>query len=97
MRKLQPSILKNTSKSIPQIMTSEDVKLQWCIIAPQLKDERASQEPLKLFTELWITIRCFSQAGVYLENYKQCTNVATKKATGLRKGLKWKHVVEEEN
>ena len=99
LRKLQPSILQKTSKNkvITEIMTSDDVKLQWCIIAPHLKDERASQELLKLITELWITIRCFSQAGSYLENYKQCTKLATRKATGLRKGLKRKRAVEEEN
>ena len=80
LRKLQPSILQKTSKNkvITEIMTSDDVKLQWCIIvliflnsrgtSEQLKDERASQELLKLITELWITIRCFSQAGTYLEN-----------------------------
>ena len=60
-RKLQPCILQKASKNkvITEIMTSNDVKLQWCIIAPQLKDERASQELLKLITELWINYQTF--------------------------------------
>ena len=38
------------NKIISKIMTTDDVKLQWCKIAPKLKDERATQEVLKLIT-----------------------------------------------
>ena len=47
-------------------------------------------EQLTLIVQLWVTIRGFSTAGAFIEQYKQVTKKCTKKSTNLRKGLKRK-------
>ena len=77
---------------IDEILDDDNVQFQWCLISTVVEDATASQELLGMIVELWLTIRGFSHAAAYLEFYKQQTKVTIKKATGLRKGLKRKHV-----
>ena len=44
---------------------------------------------------LWLTLRGFSIAGAFVEQYKQCSKKGTKKSTGLHRGLKRRNLEVE--
>ena len=46
-------------------------------------DDVVGQQLLMEIIELWVTIRGFSIAGAFVEQYKQITKTSTKKSTGL--------------
>jgi len=73
---------------IDEIVEEDKGQFQWCLISTVVEDSTASQELLVMVVELWLTIRGFSHAAAYLEFYKQQSKVTTKKAVGLRRGLK---------
>ena len=74
------------------MVDDEDIQFQWCIISTDIEDESASQELLYLVAELCLMICGFSNAGAYLECYKELTTIPIKKATGLKR----KHTEGEE-
>lgn len=103
---------KKTRECLPKVVThrhtkvdtldslckDDDIQFEWCMVSAQMEDELASQELLKKILDLWLSIRGFSCAGAYVEQYKQCTKVSSNKSVGLRKGLKRKRSeVEEKN
>ena len=79
------------SEVVSEICGDDEIQFYWCLISTAIEDESASQELLHKIMDLWITIRGFSSAGSYMENYKQYAKVSSKKSVGLRKGLKRKH------
>ena len=74
---------------IEEIISDDDIQFCWSMISVDL-DNHVVDQLLRQTVQLWVTIRGFSSAGVFLEHYKQVTERSTKKSTSLRKGLKQK-------
>ena len=78
---------KDKQDAIAQIANNDSIQFYWSMIAVEL-DDIVGQQLLTEIIELWVTIRGFSIAGAFVEQYKQITKSCTKKSTGLRKQLK---------
>ena len=88
--KLVTQDIEHSKKEIIDEVTSDNnVQFYWSMIAIDL-DEDIGQELLVEIVQLWLTVRGFSTAGAFVEQYKQATKKSTKKSTSLRKGLKRK-------
>ena len=68
------------------IISDEEVLFYWSMVAVNW-DETEANELLKVISQHWITIRGFSYASAFMENYKQSQKKRTQKAKGLRKTL----------
>ena len=55
-----------------------------------IDNDEHGAELLHHIIKLWVTIRGFSIATSWLEDYKRVMNTTTQKSAGLRKGLKKK-------
>ena len=55
-----------------------------------IDNDEHGAELLHHIIELWVTIRGFSIATSWLEDYKRVMNTTTQKSAGLHKGLKKK-------
>ena len=87
---------KNGKETIvSELVEDNDIQFHWCLISTSIDDETASQQLLRMVAELWLTIRGFSHAAAYVENYKQLTKIPIKRATRLRRGLKRKCMEED--
>ena len=82
---------------IRSIVEDNDVQFSWLLLCLDLDDEELSNELLKHVVEMWLTIRGFSMANMWMEYYKQCNESSTKSETGLRKGLKRKKLQLEKD
>ena len=82
---------------VSSIVDDTDVQFSWLLLCLDLDDEALSNELLEKVVELWLTIRGFSMANMWMEYYKQCSDSSTKSKKGLRKGLKRKRLQLEEN
>ena len=80
---------ENKEDLIEEIVSDDDIQFYWSMISVDL-DSHDGEQLLQEIVKLWVTIRGFSTAGAFVEQYKQVTEKSTKKSTGLRKGLKRK-------
>ena len=80
--------LTDTSKHslIRAINENEDVMFQWCIMTAGAKDGDATLL-LHMIVELYITLRGFSFAASFIEQYKKATKRVLQKGKGIRKEL----------
>ena len=74
-------------KVIKQVLEDEDVQFNWTLISQDLDSYEEAQELLYEIVRLWVTIRGFSIASMWMETYKQATKQTKQKSTGLRKHL----------
>ena len=74
-------------KVIKQVLEDEDVQFNWTLISQDLDSYEEAQELLYEIVRLWVTIRGFSIATMWMETYKQATKQTKQKSTGLRKHL----------
>ena len=85
---LQKHLKYNSDISIKDalagIISDEEVLFYWSMVAVNW-DETEANELLKLISQHWITIRGFSYASAFMENYKQLQRKSTQKAKGLQK------------
>lgn len=81
---------KLTSGSRPEIektiLEDEEVLFAWSIASVEL-DDRTAKILLKLIVELWLTIRGFSFAGAFIEQYKNTTKKGLQRSKALRKNV----------
>lgn len=77
------------STFIEKICSSDDVLFDWLISSAdfEIEDNDAHEELLKKVVELFITVRGFAFASVWVEKYKQENKKATQRSKGLRKEL----------
>lgn len=97
---LQSSTTQHTlakSSLIQSVSCDEDVQFYWAMQSVDIDNNEHSAELLHHIIELWVTIRGFSIAASWLEDYKRVMNTSTLKSTGLRKGLKKKACNSEDN
>ena len=66
-------------------ITSNHVYYYWSFVSQDIDDEDASQELLYEIASLWVTIRGFSLASTWLEEYKCATKSTVAKNKRLRK------------
>ncbi len=78
------------SSLIESVATDSDVQFHWSMQSVDIPCEDDCKELLSNIIELWLTIRGFSLAKTWLEQYKQEARTTSKKAAGLRRGLKRK-------
>ena len=82
------SEVKTVKNEVTQAMKqNEDVLFYWSIVSANWKSEEASAVLLDMIMEVWVTMRGFSYAGAFIEQYKQKNKKCTQKSKGLRKTL----------
>ena len=59
----------------------------WSLLSHDIDDLEKSKALLLEIVQLWVTIRGFSMASSWLEDYKSLNKKGTKKSTGLRKSI----------
>ena len=69
-----------------EILENEDVLFYWTVISVNW-DSTESTELFKMIVEHYITVRGFSFASSFMEQYKQSEKKSTQKSKGLRKKL----------
>lgn len=74
---------------VDEVISDDDIQFHWSMISVDL-DHHVGEQLLQEIVQLWLTIRGFSTAGAFVEQYKQVTKKPTRKSTSLRKGLKRK-------
>ena len=72
---------------VSQVTATEEIQLQWALLAVDIDDDNDAQELLRLIVNLWITIRAHALAKSWIEVYRS-TKKSTSKAKGLQKSLK---------
>lgn len=64
-----------------------DVQFYWTLISQDIDEEEHAIELLLDIADLWVTIRGFSLASTWLEEYKKLKKTKVSKRRGLRKDL----------
>lgn len=75
---------------IDRITTDGSVQFQWSFVSIDL--DEVGNELLVEMVNLWLTLRGFSIAGAFVEQYKHCSKKGTKKSTGLCRGLRCRNL-----
>ena len=68
---------------------SEDVDVQfyWTLVSQDIDNEEDAVELLTEICDMWVTVRDFSMASAWLEEYKKCKRMKIAKKRALRKDL----------
>ena len=72
---------------INSVAQDEEVLFYWSMNSIDIAEETHSTELLSNIISLWVTIRGFSIASTWMEEYKRATST-TKPKHSLRKGLR---------
>ena len=67
-----------------KVLKDEEVLFAWEIASVEL-DDKTGTILLKMIVQLWLTIRGFSFAGVFIEQYKNTTKKGLQRSKALRK------------
>ena len=57
---------------VEEIVTDDDIQFFWSMISVDI-DQHVGEQLLTQIVQLWLTIRGFSTAGAFVEQYKQVT------------------------
>ena len=71
-------------------MQNEDVQFHWVLLSQDIDDPQNGEALLVEIVKLWVTIRGFSLAASWMEEYKRNMRKTTEKSTGLRKSISGK-------
>ena len=74
-------------KVINRIQSNPDVTFHWCHLTASF-EETVSQELLSRLVSQWLTIRGFSMAAAFMEEYKHAQSITLKSKKALRKELR---------
>ena len=77
-------------------LQDEDVQFHWTLISLDIDNEDYTTELLQEIIALWLTVRGYSVAASWMEQYKIHNRKTTKKSSSLRKGLKRSRPSEED-
>ena len=69
------------------IVKNENVQFYWTLLSQDIESPENSEALLTEIIHLWVTIRGFSMAASWMEEYKKNTKKTTQKSTGLRKAI----------
>ena len=70
------------------VAENEGVQFYWTMLSIDIESEEQAVKLLKEIIGLWVTIRGFSIAGTWIEQYMQANKCVSSKSKGLRKELK---------
>ena len=86
---LRTDTSKDTFRSalLEEIARKDDVQFYWILLSHNIEDIKRSEALLTEVVNLSVTIRGFSMAASWLEEYKRLNQTTTTKATGLRKSI----------
>lgn len=73
---------------VDAVASDDNVQFFWVLVSFDITKEKDAVLLLKEIIGLWLTIRGFSVAGTWLEEYKKKSKSNSSKSKGLRKGLK---------
>ena len=68
------------------IVTGEDVLFHWAIVSASWDEEEATTL-LPMIVQLWVTMRGFSYASAWMENYKKINKKSVQKTKGFANTL----------
>ena len=72
---------------IKKVMEDEDLQFYWALTSQDIDSPEDCEQLLSDIVSLWVTIRGFSLASTWMEEYKQSHKKTTQKAASLRKTL----------
>ena len=72
---------------IEKVVQDEDVQFHWTLINQDIDNPEDAEALLVEIVKLWVTIRGFSLAASWMEEYKKSSKKTTQKSTGLRKSI----------
>lgn len=72
---------------IDKVVQDEDVQFHWALINQDIDKPEDAEVLLIEIVKLWVTIRGFSLAASWMEEYKKSNKKNTQKSTGLRKSI----------
>ena len=75
-----------TQEITGHILNSEDVQFHWCNVACDWEENEA-EALLHEVVKMWVTIRGFSYASAWVENFKSASTKSLQKSKGVRKKL----------
>ena len=75
---------------IKAVVQNEHVQFHWALLSQDIDDPHNGEVLLVEIVKLWVTIRGFSLAASWMEDYKKSTCKTTEKSTGLRKSISGK-------
>ena len=85
------SHVENQREAVIRAVSNDtDVQFHWSMVSVDITIEEHALQILREIIGLWVTIRGFSIAGAWLEDYKHTSKSSTSKSKPLRKGLKQK-------
>lgn len=73
---------------VDSVASDDTVQFLWVLLSCDITEEEDAVCLLKEIIGLWLTIRGYSIAGSWVEEYKKKVATTTRKIKGLRKGLK---------
>ena len=69
------------------IVSNENVQFYRTLLSQDIEKPENSEALLTKIVHLWVTIRAFSMAASWMEEYKKNAKTTTQKSTGLRKSI----------
>jgi hypothetical protein len=85
---VKPSDKETFKKAvIEKVVQDEDVQFHWALINQDIDKPEDAEALLVEIVKLWVTIRGFSLAASWMEEYKKNSKKTTQKSTGLRKSI----------
>ena len=72
---------------IDGVVQDEDVQFYWALVSQDIDNPQDVEVLLTEIVKLWVTVRGFSLAAAWMEEYKKSVKQTTQKSTGLRKSL----------
>ena len=90
------SVDSGQHETITAVANDDSVQFFWTMLSVDIDGEEQAVKLLKEIIGLWVTIRGFSIAGTWMEQYLHATK-GTSKTKGLRKELKRKSVTTKKN
>lgn len=74
---------------LKKVTNSDDVQFYWLITTAdfEIDDKQTHETLLQMIVELYLTIRGFSYASIWMEKFKQSTKKSTQRSKSLRRDL----------
>ena len=71
--------------AVDKIASNDDVQFYWTLLSHDIQEQKDSE--ILLLVTLWVTVRGYSLAAAWMEEYKRSKQKTTEKAPGLRKSI----------
>ena len=84
-----PSLATTKTRNAKRVIEDDDVQFNWLIVTSdfEIDDDEIHKILLHKIAELYVTVRRFSLASGWLEQYKQQTKTSTQHMKSLRREL----------